>query len=281
MTTNVEKTVTVDAPLSAVYNQWTQFEEFPQFMGGVQQVTQLSDDRLHWVAEIAGVKREWDAQILEQVPDTKVAWAAVGGATNAGAVTFTAMGASSTLVRLSLDFEPEGLVEKAGDALNIVGRQAESDLEKFKTWFEARGLETGGWRGSVNEGASVGTPGVEDASASQGDSGKAGLSAKTVAAGVVAGVAGVAGAAAAAKAVSGDSGRDDTTIETVPVETTVVETTPVETVTTTASRQSVDQPVVIDPVADSVEDTMAADDTSDQAPPVYDPSAQDSPGRPL
>ena len=281
MTTNVEKTVTVDAPLSAVYNQWTQFEEFPQFMGGVQQVTQLSDDRLHWVAEIAGVKREWDAQILEQVPDTKVAWAAVGGATNAGAVTFTAMGASSTLVRLSLDFEPEGLVEKAGDALNIVGRQAESDLEKFKTWFEARGLETGGWRGSVNEGASVGTPGVEDASASQGDSGKAGLSAKTVAAGVVAGVAGVAGAAAAAKAVSGDSGRDDTTIETVPVETTVVETTPVETVTTTASQQSVDQPVVIDPVADSVEDTMAADDTSDQAPPVYDPNAQDSPGRPL
>jgi carbon monoxide dehydrogenase subunit G len=281
MTTNVEKTITVDAPLSAVYNQWTQFEEFPQFMGGVQQVTQLSDDRLHWVAEIAGVKREWDAQILEQVPDTKVAWAAVGGATNAGAVTFTAMGASSTLVRLSLDFEPEGLVEKAGDALNIVGRQAESDLEKFKTWFEARGLETGGWRGTVNEGASVGTPGVEDASASQGDSGKAGLSAKTVAAGVVAGVAGVAGAAAAAKAVSGDSGRDDTTIETVPVETTVVETTPVETVTTTASQQSVDQPVVIDPVADSVEDTMAADDTSDQAPPVYDPNAQDSPGRPL
>ncbi len=263
MTTNVEKTVTVDAPLSAVYNQWTQFEEFPQFMGGVQQVTQLSDDRLHWVAEIAGVKREWDAQILEQVPDTKVAWAAVEGATNAGAVTFTAMGASSTLVRLSLDFEPEGLVEKAGDALNIVGRQAESDLEKFKTWFEARGLETGGWRGSVNEGGNVGTPGVEDASASQGDSGKAGLSAKTVAAGVVAGVAGAAGAAAAAKAVSG--GSDET------------ESTPVETVTTTP----VEQPVVIDPVADAVDDTMAVDDTSEQAPPAYDPTVQASPGRPL
>ena len=254
MTTNVEKTVTVDAPLSAVYNQWTQFEDFPQFMGGVQQVTQLSDDRLHWVAEIAGVKREWDAQILEQVPDTKVAWAAVGGATNAGAVTFTAMGASSTLVRLSLDFEPEGLVEKAGDALNIVGRQAESDLEKFKTWFEARGLETGGWRGSVNEGASVGTPGVEDASASQGDSGKAGLSAKTVAAGVVAGVAGVA----AAKALSGDSDSDqDTQVESVttPVETTAV---PVE-------------PVIVEDVV--VDDTPEA--------PVYDPGAQDSPGRTL
>ena len=281
MTTNVEKTVTVDAPVSAVYNQWTQFEEFPQFMGGVQQVTQLSDDRLHWVAEIAGVKREWDAQILEQVPDTKVAWAAIGGATNAGAVTFTPMGASSTLVRLSLDFEPEGMVEKAGDALNLVGRQAESDLEKFKTWFEARGLETGGWRGSVNEGANVGTPGVEDASSSQGDSGKTGLSAKTVAAGVVAGVAGVAGAAAAAKAVSGDSGSTESTpVETVPA--TPVEpvtTTPVETVTTTTT-SDVGQPVVIDPVADSVDDRVDVD--GDQAPPVYSEGVpDDTHGRPL
>jgi uncharacterized protein YndB with AHSA1/START domain len=279
MTTNVEKTVTVDAPLSAVYNQWTQFEEFPQFMGGVQQVTQLSDDRLHWVAEIAGVKREWDAQILEQVPDTKVAWAAVGGATNAGAVTFTPMGQSSTLVRLSLDFEPEGLVEKAGDALNLVGRQAESDLEKFKTWFEARGLETGGWRGSVNEGANVGTPGVQDASSSQGDSGKSGLSAKTVAAGVVAGVAGVAGAAAAAKAVSGDSGSTEAT----PVETT---TTPVETATaapveTGMTSSGAEAPVVvIDPVAESVKDRVDVDDTSDQVPPAHSEGVQD-PGRPL
>ncbi len=200
MTTSVEKSIQVDAPVSAVYNQWTQFEEFPQFMNGVQQVTQLTDDRLHWVAEIAGVKREWEARVLEQVPDQKVAWAATEGATNAGAVYFTALGADQTMVRLSLEYEPEGMVEKAGDMLNIIGRQAQSDLEKFKTFIEARGLETGAWRGAVNEGASVGAPGVEHARSSEGDSGKAGLSAKTVAAGVVAGVAGVA----AAKAMSGD-----------------------------------------------------------------------------
>jgi len=200
MTTSVEKSIQVDAPVSAVYNQWTQFEEFPQFMNGVQQVTQLTDDRLHWVAEIAGVKREWEARVLEQVPDQKVAWAATEGATNAGAVYFTALGADQTMVRLSLEYEPEGMVEKAGDMLNIIGRQAQSDLEKFKTFIEARGLESGAWRGAVNEGASVGAPGVEHARSSEGDSGKAGLSAKTVAAGVVAGVAGVA----AAKAMSSD-----------------------------------------------------------------------------
>jgi uncharacterized membrane protein len=101
MTTKVEKTIEVDQPVSTVYNQWTQFEEFPQFMGGVKQVQQLDDKRLHWVAEIAGVKREWDAQILEQVPDQKIAWAATEGATNAGAVVLHA-GRSGPHVRPAL-----------------------------------------------------------------------------------------------------------------------------------------------------------------------------------
>jgi len=173
MTTKVEKSIEVDAPVRSAYNQWTQFEEFPQFMGGVETVTQLDDTRLHWVAQIAGVRREWDAEILEQVPDQKVAWAAVGGATNAGAVHFIPNGPDKTLVTLHLEFEPEGMVEKAGDALNIVGRQAESDLAKFKSFLESRGGETGAWRGEVNEDLSLGTPGVEDAALSRGDSGKA------------------------------------------------------------------------------------------------------------
>jgi hemerythrin superfamily protein len=151
---------------------------------------------LHWVAEIGGVKREWDAAILEQVPDRKVAWAAVGGATNAGAVYFTPVGADATSVTLHLEYEPEGLVEKAGDALNLVQRQAESDLEKFKAFIEARGSETGGWRGAVNEVVTVGIPGTEDAALSQGDSGKAGVSGKAVAAGAAAAAVGVAAAAA-------------------------------------------------------------------------------------
>ncbi|CAA9330324.1 MAG: hypothetical protein AVDCRST_MAG29-1010 [uncultured Nocardioidaceae bacterium] len=270
MTTNVEKTIIVDAPVSAVYNQWTQFEEFPEFMGGVQQVTQLTDDRLHWVAQIAGVQREWDAKILEQLPDTKVAWAATEGSTNAGAVTFTPMGATQTLVRLSLEFEPEGLVEKAGDALNIVGRQAESDLEKFKSWFEARGFETGGWRGAVNEGANVGTPGVESAT-SQGDSGSGGVSAKKVA-GVVAGVAGAAGVAAAAKAASGGSSQTETTstpVESVPMETVSVETTSTEPAQPVGGLQGAGSPSDA-PVEPIPVDEYVGDENAVQDPAGYD-----------
>ena len=219
MTTKVEKSIQVDAPVRAVYNQWTQFEEFPQFMGGVQQVTQVDDQTVHWVAEIGGVKREWDAAILEQVPDRKVAWAAVGGATNAGAVYFTPVGAAATSVTLHLEYEPEGAVEKAGDALNIVQRQAEKDLEKFKAFIEARGSETGGWRGAVNEDVTVGIPGAEDAVLSEGDSGKAGVSGKAVAAGAAAAVAGVA-AAAAMSGRSDDSADSATGPDVVDVLTT-------------------------------------------------------------
>jgi uncharacterized protein YndB with AHSA1/START domain len=205
MTTKVEKTVTVDVPISTAYNQWTQFEEFPQFMGGVQKVEQLDDKRLHWVAEIAGVRREWYAEILEQRPDEKIAWAATEGATNAGAVYFIASGPGQTQVTLELEYEPEGLVEKAGDALNVVERQAQADVERFKAFIEARGAESGSWRGEVGAPA-VGTPGVE-MTESQGDSGKAGISPKVAAAGAAAAVAGVAAAAAAGR--SGDDATGD------------------------------------------------------------------------
>ena len=223
MTTKVEKTVIVGVPVSMAYNQWTQFEEFPQFMGGVQQVRQLDDQRLHWVAQIGGVKREWEARILEQQPDEKVAWAATEGATNAGAVYFSDAGEGRCLVRLELEYEPEGLVEKAGDALNIVDRQARADLDKFKEFIESRDLETGAWRGDVP--GAGGTPGVESAT-SQGDSGKAGISGKAA----VAGVAAVAaGAAAVAAARSGSEETETTTevVEAPPVsETEVVDVTP-------------------------------------------------------
>ena len=169
--TTIEQSIDVDVPVSTAYNQWTQFEDFPHFMGGVKEVQQQGDQRLHWVAEIAGVRREWSATILEQVPDQKVAWAAVGGATNAGAVRFQPVGAGATTVYLTLEYEPEGLVEQAGDKLGIVGRQAKSDLQKFKALIEDEGYESGAWRGSIEHGVSAGTPGVEDAALSRGDSG--------------------------------------------------------------------------------------------------------------
>ena len=210
MTTKVEKSILVNVPVGTAYNQWTQFEDFPQFMGGVKSVTQLDDDRLEWVAEIAGVRRQWTARILEQVPDQKVAWAATEGATNAGAVTFEDVGGGQTSVQLSLEYEPEGLLEKVGDKLNIVENQAEADLDRFKAFIEAEGYATGAWRGSVNEGAAVGTPGVAEASSSQGDTGKAGVSGKAVAAGLGAAAAVAVGAAAAAGKKAPTDDTDDT-----------------------------------------------------------------------
>ncbi len=155
MTTKVEKSVVVDVPMSTAYNQWTQFEEFPRFMGGVEKVTQLADDRLEWVAEIGGVRRQWIAKILEQVPDRKVAWTAVEGATNAGEVTFDEVGTERTEVHLALEYEPEGFVENLADRLNIVERQAEGDLERFKEFVESHPRASGAWRGSINEGATT------------------------------------------------------------------------------------------------------------------------------
>lgn len=197
MSTRVEKSVMVNVPISRAYNQWTQFEDFPQFMDGVQSVTQLDDTRLAWVAEIAGVRRQWEARILEQVPDHKVAWAASEGATNAGVVTFEDVGGDQTKVTLVLEYEPEGLVEKVGDSLGVVERQAEGDLERFKAFIEAEGYASGAWRGSVGTPGAAGTPSVQDAAASRGDSGRAGVSPKAVAAGL-----GVAAGAAAAVAAS-------------------------------------------------------------------------------
>ena len=210
MSTRVEKKIIVNVPVSRAYNQWTQFEDFPQFMGGVSSVTQLSDDRLQWVAEIAGVKRQWEARILEQVPDRKVAWAATEGATNAGSVTFEDLGGDQTSVSLTLEYEPEGLVENVGDKLKIVEKQAEGDLERFKAFIESEDYATGAWRGSIDSGR-MGTPGVEDAAESRGDSGKAGLSGKAVAAGVGAAAAATAAAVAGSKSKSDDTSTSEAT----------------------------------------------------------------------
>ena len=220
MATKVEKSVVVNVPVETAYDQWTQFEEFPHFMGGISEVRQLNDTTLHWVAEIGGVKRQWEAKILEQVPNEKVAWAATEGATNAGAVYFAQSGAGQTTVRLELEYEPEGVIEKVADKVGIVGRRAEADLEKFKSFIEDAGYASGAWRGTLP--GAAGTPGVEDAAASRGDSGNAGV-AKKVIAGAAAAAAGVA-AAAKAKSGRSDSNRAQETDTFVVEETVLPET---------------------------------------------------------
>ena len=206
MTTTVEESILVSVPISTAYDQSTQFQEFPQFMAGIKSVTQLSEDRMEWVAEIASVRRRWEAKILEQIPDRKIAWAAIEGATNAGAVTFEDLAGGQTSVRLSLKYEPKGLVELVGDKLNVVAKRAKGDFDRFKAFIDAEGSATGAWRGTVADGSGVSTPGLEDAVDTRGDTGKAGVSGKTAA-----GAAAVAGAVAAAAVMrsSGDDGQEE------------------------------------------------------------------------
>lgn len=143
--------VEVNVPVRTAYNQWTQFEQFPQFMSGVEAVRQLDDKRLHWKATIAGKTEEWDAEITEQIPDERVAWRNITGATNAGVVTFHYIDPNTTRVTLQLDYEPEGVVETVGSALNVPDRRIKNDMEKFKQFIESQGQESGAWRGAIQD----------------------------------------------------------------------------------------------------------------------------------
>jgi len=145
------ETIDVDVPVRTAYNQWTQFESFPAFMEGVERVSQVDDTTLEWVATIAGQRKEWRARITEQEPDQRIAWTSITGAQNAGVVSFHRLDDGSTRVTLQLDVEPEGPVESVGDAIGVVARTARGDLERFKTFIETRGTETGAWRGRVEQ----------------------------------------------------------------------------------------------------------------------------------
>lgn len=145
----VEQSIDVEVPISTAYNQWTQFESFPDFMEGIVEVRQLDDTHLHWKAKIAGAEREWDAEVTEQHPDERVAWKSTSGHRNAGVVTFHELDPRHTRVMLQQDIETEGMVEKVGDALGMIDRRAKGDLKRFKELIESRGTATGGWRGDV------------------------------------------------------------------------------------------------------------------------------------
>ena len=148
---SIEKSIEVRVPVHTAYNQWTQFEEFPRFMEGVEEVRQLDDTRLHWRASVGGKETEWDAVITEQIPDERIAWTNTSGARNAGVITFHKLDAQNTKLMLQLDYDPEGAVENLGSALGVVGRRVQGDLERFKEFIESRGTETGAWRGEVRQ----------------------------------------------------------------------------------------------------------------------------------
>lgn len=147
----VIESVDVHVPIRTAYDQWTQFESFPQFMGGVESVRQIDPTHTHWVTKVGGVRREFDAEITEQRPDNRIAWRSTGGDTkHAGVVTFERLADNDTRVTVQMDWEPEGVAEKTGAAIGMDDRQVKSDTQRFKKFVEDRGVETGAWRGDVD-----------------------------------------------------------------------------------------------------------------------------------
>jgi uncharacterized membrane protein len=148
---SIEQTIDVEVPVRTAYNQWTKFEEFPQFMNGIEEVRQVDETTLHWKAQVAGREREWVAKVTEQTPDQRVAWKDEDGKTNAGVVTFHKLEDGKTRVAVQMDWEAEGVVEKVGEKLGFDERTLKGDLERFKEFIESRGSETGAYRGEVTQ----------------------------------------------------------------------------------------------------------------------------------
>lgn len=146
----VEKSIVVRAPLKDVYDQWTQFEKFPSFMEGIVEVRQLDPRTLRWRGRIGGVEREWEAEIVDQVPDTRIAWKSTSGPENAGAVLFAALPDGGTEVNLRMRYDPSGVLENVGEAFGLMSHQVEGDLERFRTFIEGRDSATGSWRGEIH-----------------------------------------------------------------------------------------------------------------------------------
>ncbi|HKU31545.1 MAG TPA: SRPBCC family protein [Arthrobacter sp.] len=148
----VNQTIDVEVPVSVAYNQWTQFESFPEFMKGVEAVEQIDETALHFSTNVGGVKRDYNAQILEQVPDSLVSWASIDGPRNSGSVRFEPLSADRTRVSVDIEWEPETFAEKAGSLVGVDDLRVAADLDKFKDFIEKRGGETGAWRGTVAAG---------------------------------------------------------------------------------------------------------------------------------
>lgn len=160
----IEKSIDVRCPVRIAYNQWTQFEEFPRFMTGVKEVKQLDATHVHWRADFWGKEKEWDAEIVEQVPDDLISWRSVAGdAPNAGTVRFETLGVASTRVYLALEYETKGIAENVGEALGMLDARLDSTLSDFKRYIESRGIEDGGWRGEIH-GARAQSPRIHHSS---------------------------------------------------------------------------------------------------------------------
>ncbi len=162
MSNTITSDIEVDVPIRTAYEQWTQFESFPEYLSGVDEVTQLDDATTHWIVDVGGVRREFDARIIDQVPDDHIAWRSLNEVAHEGRVSFRPGSDGGTRVELSMQWEPEGFIEKAGAALHVDDMVVKHDLERFKDFIEGRHTPTGAWRGEIHDGrtavAATGAP---------------------------------------------------------------------------------------------------------------------------
>ena len=167
---SVEETIDVQVPVSTAYNQWTQFEDFPKFMSGVEEVRQLDDTHLHWRARVAGKEEHWHSEITSQIPDKRIAWRSTSGPRNSGVVSFQSLSPDSTRITLRMEYEPSTLIEKIGSAFGAVSFEMSGNLQRFADFLESRQRETGAWRGTVQGGSTVATGSGESSATPSGSS---------------------------------------------------------------------------------------------------------------
>lgn len=178
--TTITSDIDVDVPVRTAYEQWTQFESFPEYLSGVEEVKQLGDALTHWVVNVGGVRREFDARIVDQVPDDHIAWSSVGEVRQEGRVTFRPLDGGGTRVELTMAWEPETFTEKAGAALGVDDMIVKRDLQRFKEFIEERHFPTGAWRGEVHGGVPESSASGTSAGASSAGSGNPGPRAEDV-----------------------------------------------------------------------------------------------------
>jgi len=147
----ITESVDVDVDLQTAYDQWTQFETFPQFMEGVESIKQLDDTHLRWNVKVGPVTREFNATVTEQHPSERIAWHSDEGPEHAGVVTFEPITKESTKVTVEMTMDPEGFVENVADKAGVLDHRVKGDMKNFKKFIESReGAQTGGWHGEVN-----------------------------------------------------------------------------------------------------------------------------------
>ena len=134
----IEKSIEVNVPEYKAYAQWMKFEEFPQFMEGVKEVTRLDAKRFHWKAEIAGQKKEWETEITEQAADQRLAWTSRGGSIKEWVVTFHPLSSARSNIMLQVEYDSQGVAEQGGQAMEVVSQRVQGDLERFKAFIEKR-----------------------------------------------------------------------------------------------------------------------------------------------